>query len=498
MDYLEQNPIEQGPFEPTWESLRTFECPAWFRDAKFGIWSHWGPQSVPMYGDWYARNMYAEGQPQYLHHWREYGHPSRNGWKDIVPLWKAERFDPDGLMRLYAEAGARYFIAQAVHHDNFDNWNSRHHPWNAVKLGPGKDIVSLWRAAARKRGLRFGVSEHLAASFTWYAFARACDKTGPYAGVPYDGADPRFVDFYHPRTDNEWYTENSAFHARWFLRMKDLLDQQQPDLLYSDGGLPFFMPKRLDDKGVVVQNGAYRPEAGLHLVAHLYNLSAKRHGGANQAVYTQKDARPEVLSVGVLDVERGQMNDLSARAWQTDTCVGGWFYDVRQVYKTPRHVIEMLVEIVSKNGCLLLNLPQRPDGALDEECLHILRCLAAWTRVNGEGLYGTRPWKVAGEGPTAAELRHGAFKEEAVSWTTADFRFTAKDRTVYAFQMKYPAQRQAFIRSLGLGSGVKVSAVGALGHPGSLVFRQVEDGLFVQWPAAPLCDCVPCLKVALA
>ena len=161
--------IQQGPFEPTWESLRRFECPDWFRDCKFGVWSHWGPQSVPMYGDWYARNMYREGTDQYLHHWRVYGHPSKNGWKDVVQLWKAERFDPEGLMQLYVDAGARYFCAQAAHHDNFDNWDSAHNRWNAVRVGPQKDIVGLWQSAARKFGLPFGVSEHLGATFSWWS-----------------------------------------------------------------------------------------------------------------------------------------------------------------------------------------------------------------------------------------------------------------------------------------------------------------------------------------
>jgi len=182
--------IQQGPFSPTWDSLRQFECPDWFRDAKFGIWSHWGPQSVPMYGDWYARHMYMQGTDQYYHHWRVYGHPSKHGWKDMVQLWKAERFDPEGLMDLYVDAGARYFCAQAVHHDNFDNWDSAHNRWNAVQVGPRKDIVGLWQAAARKRGLPFAVSEHLGATFAWWSHNKGSDATGPYAGVPYDGNDP--------------------------------------------------------------------------------------------------------------------------------------------------------------------------------------------------------------------------------------------------------------------------------------------------------------------
>lgn len=502
----ESEKIHNGPFDPSWESLRTYQCPDWFRDAKFGIWSHWGPQSVPMYGDWYARNMFIEGHAQYLHHWRNYGHPSRHGWQEMVRLWKAERFDPDGLMQLYVDAGAKYFVSQAVHHDNFDNWNSRHHRWNAVNTGPCKDIVGLWSEAARKRGLRFGVTEHLAASYTWFQSSKGADRGGPFAGVPYAGNDPQAQDLYHPNRDEalaangqwRWYTENADFHQRWFLRMKDLLDQHQPDLLYSDGGLPFVTPEKLDEKGGRERIGANAPEAGLHLVAHLYNLSAQRHGGRNEAVYNHKDLRAAAAAIGVPDIERGQMNEATPYVWQTDTCVGGWFYDLRQVYKTPKHVIEMLVDIVSKNGNLLLNFTQRPDGTLDDECLHILCTLAAWMKLNGEGIHGTRPWRVAGEGPTATVSKHESFKEDAVPWTTADFRFSARGKIVYAFQMRHPERREAFVRSLGLAGGDKVKGVTVPGHAGPVSWRQHEDGLLVRLPERNTCEIVPGLRVELA
>jgi alpha-L-fucosidase len=480
-DFLARDPIQSGPFQPTWESLRTFQCPDWFRDAKFGIWAHWGPQSVPMFGDWYARRMYEEGTEQYLHHWRTYGHPSRHGWKDIVTQWKAERFDPDALMQLYVAAGAKYFVAQAAHHDNFDNWHSRHHKWNAVNMGPKKNIVALWQAAARKRGLPFGVTEHLGATFSWWRFNKGADKAGLYAGVPYDGHDPACEDFYLPNKDEPanapWYTENPWWLERWFKRIKDLIDQHQPDLLYSDGGVPF-------------------GEVGLHAIAHLYNTSAKAHGGVNHAVYNQKDKHPDVAAVGVFDIERGQMDVAAPSPWQTDTCVAGWFYDIRAKYKTPHQIVETLVDIVSKNGNLLLNFTQRPDGTLDEECTFILKRLAAWNRVNSEGIHGTRPWNVVGEGPSSF-VQSARFKEDAVEWTTADFRFTAKGKAVYAFQMRYSDRREAFIRSLGLSSGHNVAAVQVLGAPSTVVSRQLEDGLLVQLPADPVCEFVPCIKVTL-
>ena len=239
------NSITSGPFQATWESLRSFECPDWFRDAKFGIWSHWGPQSVPMYGDWYARHMYVEGHDQYRYHLRKYGHPSKFGYKDVVKLWKAEKFDPEGLMDLYVAAGAKYFVGQAAHHDNFHNWNSTQHPWNSVKVGPGVDIIALWQAAAKKRGLPFGFSEHMGATFSWYVPNKGADKAGPFAGVRYDGSDPAYQDLYLPNAGAKgldqgmWYTDNPWWHEKWFGYVKELIDVYQPDLLYSDGGVPF-------------------------------------------------------------------------------------------------------------------------------------------------------------------------------------------------------------------------------------------------------------------
>ncbi len=459
--------IEKGPFEPTWESLRTFECPDWFRDAKFGIWSHWGPQSVPMYGDWYARHMYVEGSDQYRYHIRKFGHPSQFGYKDVISLWKAERFDPEGLMDLYVQAGARYFVAQAAHHDNFHNWNSSSHPWNAVKMGPGRDIIGLWQAAARARGLPFGFSEHMGATFTWFKPNKGADKAGPYAGVPYDGNDPAYENLYLPNRNagdlgaGEWYTRDPWWHQKWFGYVKELIDLYQPDLLYSDGGVPF---------------GEY----GLNIVAHLYNTSARRSGGRNQAVYTQKDRNVDVLSVGVFDIERSQRPDIFPYVWQTDTSVGDWFYNVRDVYKTPQQVIEMLVDIVSKNGNLLLNIPQRPDGTLDDECLYLLHRLAEWIEVNGEGIYGTRPWKVCGEGPSQVIIE--GFREDAVDWTIEDFRFTTRDGRLYVFQMKWPEGGKTVIRSLSSASAPPVARVTVLGDAGPVKFEQTPRGLAIDLP----------------
>ena len=295
-------------FDPTFESLRTYSAPQWFRDAKFGIWSHWGPQSVPMFGDWYARNMYIEGTPQYEYHLRHYGHPSKFGYKDICALWKAESFDPESLADRYWKAGARYLMTQATHHDHFFNYDSKLNRMNSVNVGPHKDILALWKKAADRLGMPFGISEHLGASFSWWRVNKGCDRFGPYAGVPYDGNDPAWQDFYHANQEHgtddpgaaaPWYTQNPQFRDYWLRCVTEMVDRFHPDLLYTDGVLPF--GEHWMDKQEAPDPEAYR--LGLQAVAHLYNTSIADHG-ENRAVYLQKDRRPEIFSVGVLDIEK--------------------------------------------------------------------------------------------------------------------------------------------------------------------------------------------------
>jgi alpha-L-fucosidase len=481
--------IAAGPFEPTWQSLQSFQCPDWFRDAKLGFWAHWGPQAQPMYGDWYARHMYVEGSDQYRFHLRTYGHPSRFGFKDVCALWKAEAFDPDGLMQLYKNAGARYFVAMGVHHDNFDCWNSRHHAWNAVNVGPRKDIVGLWREAAARHGLRFGVTEHLERSYAWFNTNKFADKSGPFAGVPYDGADPKYQDFYFPPHGDTTYAFPSNppewWKKQWFRRISDLLEQYEPDFLYTDGAVPF-------------------GEVGRRLIAHLYNLSARRHGGQSEAVYTLKHFTDEhmlnhgeyVDGIGVLDLERGVVPGIREQPWQTDTCIGGWFYDRRAIYKTAAAVIWMLIDIVSKNGNLLLNFPLRPDGALDDESLHVVKGITRWMAVNGEAIYATRPWVTYGEGPTRSG--GGQFNENAQAWTAEDFRFTRKGDTVYAFQMAWPANRRAVIQSLKLSDGMRVKDVRMLGFDGLVPWSQTVHGLTIDLPPVPVSEPAHAFAVRVA
>ena len=461
-----------GPFKPTADSLKTYQTPAWFRDAKFGIWSHWGPQAVPRAGDWYARHMYIYGSPQYKHHLEKYGHPSKFGYKDIIALWKAEKFDPEALMALYKKAGARYFVSMGVHHDNFDLWDSRHHEWNAVKMGPRRDIVGDWQKAARNEGLRFGVSEHLGASYGWFATSHGYDQMWPQLGVDYDGADPRYASLYHRAHDqpyrgtSSWYTTDSRFHQEWFNRITDLVTRYQPDLLYSDGGLPF---------GVV----------GRTLVSNYYNANAAAHGGKLEAVYNHKDIGTGEFfaEAGVQDVERGVMDGIRRLPWQTDTSIGDWYYSEGFKYKKTAEVVHMLADIVSKNGNLLLNVVQYPDGSLPPEPMQFLQEMAEWMSVNGDAIYGTRPWKTFGEGPTKAASGH--FKEDT-AYTPEDIRFTIKDGAVYAITLGTPATAVR-IKSLGRKAGLEsrpVKAVSLLGSQTPLRWKQQDDALVIELPAA--------------
>ena len=464
------------------ESFRQYKYPEWFRDAKFGIWAHWGPQAVPRQGDWYARKMYESnivnrrtndptGKPsrEYIYHLEHYGHPSEFGYKDIIPLWKAEKWNPEQLMALYKKVGAKYFVSMATHHDNFFLWDSRIHRWNSVKMGPMKDVVGLWQQAAKKEGMRFGVSEHLGASYTWFQPSHGSDQSGPRKGIPYDGANPEYQDLYHRKTapdDFAWYTKDSLNHQNWLASITELIDMYKPDLLYTDGELPF-------------------GEVGRTMLAHLYNQDIIRNEGMLNAVYTCKHLNSE--GRWVRDIERGAMDSISADPWQTDTSIGDWYYRTGQKYMTGTEVVQMLVDIVSKNGNLLLNVVQTPEGDLEQDVLNILDEIAAWTPVNGEGIYCTRPWKVFGEGPSMNKQAKGTFGgvRDVRPYAEGDIRFTARDNTLYAFCMVKPA---AEIKILSLGKNAKLSdkKIKNVTMPGSsekLKWRLTDEALVIEKPS---------------
>jgi alpha-L-fucosidase len=469
-------PVAPGKFSGTMDSLTNYSCPEWFRDAKFGIWAHWGPQAVPEEGDWYARLMYQQGSKDYEDHLKRWGHPSTNGWKDIIPLWKAEKWDPEKLIELYKKAGAKYFVSMGVHHDDFFLWNSKLHQWNSVNYGPHRDVVGEWQKAAKKNGLPFGVSEHLGASFTWFQDAHKSDKTGPLAGVPYDGANSNYWDLYHfpaQPGDTGWYSKDPRWQQQWYNEIKELVDDYHPDLLYSDGGV------------------AFGNEVGLSQIANFYNENAARHGGTTEAVYNCKQP-----SGGrwVQDYERGVNGGINPYPWQTDTSIGDWFYNKHWKYQPLSWTVHMLVDIVSKNGNLLLNVVLRPDGSLDPEVETMLHQLADWTAVNGEAIYGTRPWLIYGEG--AVKAKGGAFKEN-FKYSAQDIRFTTKGKTLYAIALGWPDDGKMLIRSLAKTDDAnqnKIRRIELLGY-GKVKFTQTAEGLTVELPDKKISDLTCALRI---
>lgn len=471
-------PIAAGPFSATWESLEQYQTPDWFRDAKFGIWAHWGPQCQPEQGDWYARHMYAEGSSNYAYHVEHYGHPSEAGFKEVIRAWTAERWNPDELVSLYRRAGAQYFFAMANHHDNLDLWDSRHHAWNSRRVGPKRDVVAGWARAARANGMRFGVSVHAAHAWSWYELSQSADRNGPKAGVSYDGKltladgrgkwweglDPQQL-YCQNHSPSEGFSEANRIHRQWnwgdgasqpdqayceafYNRTVDLINQSDADLIYfDDTALPLWPVS----------------DAGLKIAAHFYNRDIQRRGGKLEAVLFGKILDEQQRRCMVWDIERGQSDRIEPLPWQTDTCIGHWHYhqptDDQNGYKSAAAVVRILVDVVSKNGNLLLSVPVRGDGTIDEKERAIVERIAAWMDVNREAIFATRPWKRCGEGPqlaSASPLTGQGFNEgKGKPFTAQDIRYTAsKDgNVVYAFTMARPT---GDVRLTLLGSDAKL------------------------------------------
>lgn len=505
--------IVKGPFQPDWRSLEQYETPAWYKNAKFGIWAHWGPQCQPGYGDWYARGMYQEGSDQYNYHVKKYGHPSKFGFKDVINEWKADQWNPDELVGLYKEAGARYFVALANHHDNFDLYNSSHQPWNSVRFGPKKDLMAGWVKAAKANGLHFGVSVHAAHAWSWFEVAQRQDLNGPLAGIPYDGNlskadgkgtwwkgyDPQ--DLYaqnHPLSQNS--ADNGMIHRQWnwgngvtppskqycdqfYKRTIELVDRYHPDLLYfDDTALPLWPVS----------------DVGLKIAAHFYNSSIKRHGSL-QAVINGKILDEQQRKCMVWDIERGQSNEILPYYWQTDTCIGNWHYDQRVFdhhrYKSAKTVVHTLVDVVSKNGNLLLSIPVKGNGTIDSDELECVRGITAWMKVNSEAIYDTRPYAVYGEGPAMADMpaltAQGFNEGKGKPFTTEDIRFTQKDKTLYATVMGVPGT-EVLIRTL---KSKPVSKVVLLGHTEPVEFRNGDNGLLIKAPESKPTEIASVFKI---
>lgn len=520
--------MQTGSFEPTWESLRTYQVPEWFRDAKFGIWAHWGPQCVEGSGDWMARGLYDEGSKQYKYHREHYGHPSEFGFKDVLPLFKAENWDPDRLVAFYKEIGAEYFFCLGNHHDNFDLWESSYQEWNSVAIGPHRDILAGWEAAARKYGLPFGISFHADHAWTWYEFARRFDLEGDMIGVKYDGWLTK-EDGYVPNADgsekwwkgldpqklyqqkhdfskhswgggdvgdDQWSWKDGAsipsqeFVTNFYNRTLEAVNRYNPDLVYFDATVLPFYPFS---------------DAGLKITAHIYNHNAAQHNGKNEAVVFGKILDEEQKQAMVWDVERGAPNQIVELPWQCCNCIGNWHYNTsyyeRDRYKSAATIVKLLVDIVSKNGNMLLSVPLRGDGTFDEKEEAILKEFGAWMKVNKESIHGTRPWEIFGEGPIASQsiaIKNQGFNDN--NYVKADYReirFTKKDGVVYATALGWPENHKIEIKAMAEGSRYlpgRITKIELLGY-GKVKFTRTANALVVELPEEPCNNIAPVLKI---
>jgi len=458
----------QTKFEPAWDSLKKFTVPEWYKDAKFGIFIHWGVYSAPAFGsEWYPRNMYLKDQREFKHHVTTYGDQSQFGYKDFVPRFKAEKWDPEDWARLFKRAGARYVVPVAEHHDGFAMYDCGLCEWNAVKMGPKRDIIGELAAAVRKEGMVFGLSSHRAEHWWFFNGGKQFEsdvKTGQWDAL-YGPAQP---DKTQP---------DEAFLGNWLARCRELVDKYHPQVFWFDWWIeqPVFQP--------------YLQE----FAAYYYNRAAE--WGLGAAInYKNKSFPPEAA---VLDIERGKLDKTRDLFWQTDTSVSilSWGYIENDRFRSVPSLLHELIDIASKNGCLLLNVGPRSDGTIPQQVQDILLGMGDWLRVNGEAIYGTRPWFIPGEGPT--ETKSGSFSDHKEKESTAeDIRFTTKGDTLYAIAMAWP-EKKFRITSLGTkqSHAAKISGVSMLGSPEKLKWSQKADALAVKPPSSPPCQHAYVLKV---
>jgi alpha-L-fucosidase len=472
----------RGPFTPSWESLEGFKVPDWYVDGKFGIFIHWGVYSVPAFGnEWYPRNMYKAGTDEFKHHVATYGPQARFGYKDFIPRFKAERYDAGQWASLFKEAGAKFVVPVAEHHDGFPMYAYPFTEWSAARMGPRRDTVGQLAEAVRAAGLVFGASSHRAEHWWFFDEGMTFDS---------DVRDPRYAGLYGPARDRKAAESQAAppdpaYLDDWLLRTCDLVDRHRPQLIWFDWWIaqPAFQA-HLKKFAAFYYNRGTEWNKGVA-------INYKKHGG---------ESFPD--AAGVLDVERGQLAAIRPYFWQTDTAVAknSWGYTTHQEYKTAASLLEDLVDIVSKNGALLLNIGPRPDGTIPEADEAILRQIGGWLSVNGEAIYGTRPWRVFGEGPT--EVVAGPFADtKRKPFTAEDIRFTARADTLYATALAWPESRRIVVRSLarpGRREDSAVAKVNWLGHTEPIDWEQTAEGLVVTLPEAKPTTAPLSLRIAFS
>src|SRR6476646_344792 len=464
-----ENADREGRYRADWESLKNYEAPEWYKDAKFGIFIHWGAYSVPAFGsEWYPRMMYVEGSPEYRHHIETYGRQDKFGYKDLIPMFKAEHFDPAAWAELFKKAGAKYVVPVAEHHDGFAMYDSGVSDWTAAKMGPHRDTTGELAKAVRAAGLHFGLSSHRVEHNFFL---------GPGRGISSDVNDPQYAMLYGPAHSwlmNPWGTPldgdftyvSSAWANDWLARSAELVEKYHPDIVYFDWW---------------IGQASIRPNL-TRFAAFYYNCSQKY--GDHVGVINYKDYAMQEHSA-VLDLERGQLGDIRPLYWQTDTSVSNksWGYIKDDTFKSPEFIVHQLIDIVSKNGNLLLNIGPRSDGTIPDEVQRVLLEVGTWLKVNGDAIYGTRPWRTYGEGPT--KVAAGSFHDtDTAHYTAEDFRFTTKGGVLYAIGLAWPPNGEAVIRSLaGTTGSQSVKSVSLLGSDAKPEFQQRPDGLHVKLPA---------------
>lgn len=511
-------PIAAGPFEPTWESIEKNYPgePSWLREAKFGIWVHFGPQSAGESGDWYARKLYTEGTTAYKNHLKKYGHPSEAGYKEVLRDWNPTKLDPAALTKLYQEAGARFLMIQGVHHDNYDMWNSKYQPWNSVNIGPKRDFIGEWAKACRANGMHYGVTFHHEYTWWWWQTAFGSDKYGDKKGVPYDGnltlaaGKGKWWEGYDPRllyginlreyknvaqkAATEWspapagifsyHLEYAEWYAtQWALRMMDVVQHYDLDFIYTDGTV----------QGPFTGNGTgtgLKANAMQTVIADYYNRTLKKRGTVN----TFSIVKFRKKTNGTVNTEEfGVPADIKTdQPWIAEAPVGDWFYAPGFTYDSGM-MIRYIIEAIARDGNAALCISILPDGSLDEGSIKMLKEVGTWMRRNGEAVYGSHAWTILGEGEQingklkmlpggALNRKHADFKFNA-----QDIRFTiGKNGAFYAFCMSVPAPGiQLKIRSLGKDAkyfSKPIKDVKLLGYNGELQWKLEADGLAITCP----------------
>ncbi|MDD4116090.1 MAG: alpha-L-fucosidase [Massilibacteroides sp.] len=511
-------PIASGPFKPTWESIEKNYPgePAWLREAKFGIWVHFGPQSAGESGDWYARNMYKQGTIAYKNHLKKYGHPSEVGYKEVLRNWNPTKLDPIALTKIYQDAGARFLMIQGVHHDNYDMWNSKYQPWNSVNIGPKRDLIGEWANACRTNSMHFGVTFHHEYTWWWWQTSFGCDTIGTKKGVPYDGnltlADgkDKWWEGYDPRLlygiDLREYKSvtkaaysgwsppqagiftNHLEYAKWYatqwaLRIMDVVEHYKPDFIYTDGTV----------QGPFTGNGTgtgFKADAMQTVMADYYNRTLNNRDKVN----TFSIVKFRKKTNGTVNTEEhGLPSKIKTdQPWIGETPVGDWFYAPNFTYDSGM-MIRYIIEAIARDGNAAISIALLPDGSLDEGSVNMLKRVGVWMRLNGEAVYDSHAWKILGEG----ELVNGKLKQlpgGALNRKQAEFKFDAQDirftvgknGALYAFCMNVPLSGTTVkIKSLGINAkhiDKTIKSVKLLGYNGKLQWEQEAESLAIVCP----------------